>query len=81
LLFYPIADVQEKPIARQAWKLMLTKKQIAERFQVDVRTITIWMNRAFLPYYRATHSVGFKWSDLQRYWDARSRVSRGRPGF
>ena len=71
-----IADAQEKRIVQQAWEPMVTKKQVADRFQVDVRTITIWMRLGYLPYYRATHSVRFKWTDVQKFWDAKFRVER-----
>ena len=76
-----IAEAQERKIAQQAWEPMLTKRQVAERFQIDVRTVTAWMKRGYLPYYGATHSIRFKWSEVQRHWEARFRVLRGRPGF
>ena len=74
-----IAEAQERRIAEQSWEPMLTKKQLGERFQIDVRTVTSWMKKGYLPYYGATHSVRFKWSEVQKYWEARFRVLRGRP--
>jgi hypothetical protein len=76
-----IADAQERRIARQTVEPMLTKKQVADHSQVDVRTITIWLERGYLSYCKASHSVRFKGTDVQKYWDARFRVTRGRPGF
>jgi len=75
-----VAEAQARKIVSQTVEPMVTKRQVAEHFKVDQRTITIWMRRGFLPYYKASHSVRFKLSDVQACWDARYRVGRGRPG-
>lgn len=57
----------------------ITKAETAKRLNRDVRTITTWMRRGLVPYYRIAHSVMFKWSEVEKQLAATCRA--GRPGF
>ena len=57
----------------------ITKAEAAKRLNRDVRTITTWMRKGIVPYYRIAHSVMFKWSEVEKQLAATCRA--GRPGF
>ena len=57
----------------------ITKAEAAKRLNRDVRTITTWMRKGLVPYYRIAHSVMFKWSEVEKQLAATCRA--GRTGF
>jgi hypothetical protein len=58
----------------------VTKAEVAKRLNRDVRTITTWMGKGLLPFYRIEHSVVFKWSEVEQQLAVTCRVSRPRCG-
>ena len=67
------------PAPAVAGEGFITKAEAAKRLNRDVRTITTWMRKGLLPYYRIAHSVMFKWSEVEKQLAATCRV--GRHGF
>ena len=43
---------------------LLSKKELAPRLNVAVRTVDSWMQRGLLPYLKIGRSVRFRWSDV-----------------
>ena len=62
-----------------AAEAFITKAEAAKRLNRDVRTVTTWMRKGLLPYYRIAHSVVFKWSEVEKQLAATCRV--GQPRF
>ena len=56
------------PVDGRTHEDCLTKEDLAQRYQVTVRTIDNWM-RVGLPYYKILKSGRFKWSSVQRWID------------
>ena len=58
---------------------MLTKRETAEYFRVEERTLETWMQARLIPYIRIGHTVRFRMSDLLLELDKRFRVpAKGR---
>ena len=57
----------------------ITKAEAAKRLNRDVRTLTTWMRRGLIPYYKIAHTVVFKWSEVEKQLAATCRC--GRPGM
>ena len=51
-----------------------TKSEIAEQFQVTVRTIDQWMKSGRLPYFKIARTVRFRVRDIEASLDQTSRV-------
>jgi excisionase family DNA binding protein len=45
---------------------MLTKKDVAARIGVHVRTIDCWMSRRVLPYIKVGRAVRFRWAEVEK---------------
>jgi hypothetical protein len=56
----------------------ITKAELAKRLHRNVRTMTTWMRRGLIPYYRIEHTVVFKWSEVEKQLAATCRVARPR---
>ncbi len=56
----------------------ITKAEMAKRLNRDVRTMTTWMRRGLIPYYRIAHTVVFKWSEVEKQLASTCRVARPR---
>lgn len=56
----------------------ITKAEMARRLNRDVRTLTTWMRRGLVPYYKIAHTVVFKWSEVEKQLAATCRVARPR---
>ena len=67
------------PVPAVEAESFITKAEAAKRLNRDVRTVTTWMRKGLLPYYRIAHSVMFKWSEVEKQLAATCRA--GRPGF
>lgn len=57
----------------------ITKAELGRRLNRDVRTMTTWMRKGLIPYYKISHTVVFKWSEVEKQLAATCRV--GRPRF
>lgn len=59
---------------------LLTKKQIARRYGVSVRTITEWMSRRLIPHMKVSHKIvrfdREKCDIAVRLWEIRSVFDR-----
>ncbi len=52
----------------------ITKAETARRMEKDLRTITTWMRKGLLPYYKIGRTVAFKWSEVEKHLAATCRV-------
>src|SRR5262245_35527024 len=64
-----VATGQEQRIPQNLGERMLTKEQVAQHFQVCLRTIDNWMKRGHLPYYKIGYVVRFKLSEVEAMWN------------
>ena len=62
--------------ARNASEEMLTKKELAARMKVTVRTIENWQRRGVLPFVKVQKVVLFQWTDVIEHLRANFRVCR-----
>ena len=46
---------------------MLTKKELAQRLGIGVRTVDSWMVRRVVPYFKIGKSVRFRWKEVYGY--------------
>jgi hypothetical protein len=53
----------------------ITKAELGKRLNRDVRTMTTWMRKGLIPYYKIEHSVVFKWSEVEKQLAATCRVT------
>jgi hypothetical protein len=44
----------------------ITKEELSHRLGKPMRTISYWMWRGWLPYYKVGRAVYFKWSEVER---------------
>ena len=58
-------DLQEHKIANQLIDPMLTKKELAVRLHITVRTVDNWMKRGLLPHVKIGRCVRFRWTEVQ----------------
>ncbi len=59
------AEGQGRMIAQAAFDTLLNKGQVAERLNVSVRAVDVWMARGLLRYMKIGRSVRFKWSEVE----------------
>ena len=52
---------------------ILTKKQLAEVFQVSQRTVDSWMKRGYLPYWKIGWNIRFRLGDVLQTLDLNTR--------
>lgn len=57
---------------------MLTKRELAERLKMTVRTVENWQRRGFLPYMKVGRMVLFHWPDVLEHLKSRFGVCRPR---
>jgi excisionase family DNA binding protein len=50
----------------------LSKREVADRFRVTIRTIDSWMSTRKMPYYKIGKSCYFKWLAVQKWADTYS---------
>ncbi len=43
----------------------ISKSELGRRLNKQERTITYWMQRGWLPYYKIGRTVRFKWSEVE----------------
>ena len=56
----------------------ISKAETAIRMGKDVRTITSYMRKGWLPHYKLGHTVVFKWSEVEKQLAIMCRVDRSR---
>ena len=54
----------------------MSKVDLANRFNVTVRTVDNWMKAGMVPYYKMNRMVLFTWSDVVTHLRANYRVCR-----
>lgn len=64
--------------SRPAAEPFITKAEVAMRLDKDVRTITTYMRKGWLPHYKMGQTVMFKWSEVEKQLATMCRVNRGR---
>jgi excisionase family DNA binding protein len=60
--------------------IMLTKKELAQRLKLTVRTIENWQHRGVLPYIKVGKVVLFHWPTVLDVLNSHFTVNRPRPG-
>jgi excisionase family DNA binding protein len=45
---------------------VLTKDELANRLKIDVRTLTTWMRKGWIPHVKFGHTVRFRWGMVER---------------
>jgi predicted site-specific integrase-resolvase len=55
---------------------MLTKKELAGRLKVTIRTIENWQREGFLPYIKISSVVLFHWPEIIEHLKANFKVCR-----
>jgi DNA-binding XRE family transcriptional regulator len=55
---------------------MLTKKELAARLKVTIRTIENWQREGFLPYIKISSVVLFHWPEIIEHLKANFKVCR-----
>jgi excisionase family DNA binding protein len=63
-----VGELLEQKAASQTFEKFLTRKQVAELFQVSVRTIENWTHDGRLPYIKISSEVRYPYSDLMTYF-------------
>jgi hypothetical protein len=71
----PAAPEAPVPAAAEPF---ITKAELGKRLNRDVRTMTTWMRKGLIPYYKIAHTVVFKWSEVEQQLAATCRVARPR---
>jgi len=54
----------------------INKREVARRLGRTVRTVDNWMRRGLLPYYKCSHVVTFRWSEIQAFMRENFQVCR-----
>lgn len=62
--------------ARRLADPFVTKQQLAQHFNVTVRTIENWQRRGVLPYVKHGKIVRFKLSEVEAYWSEHFTIRR-----
>jgi excisionase family DNA binding protein len=52
----------------------INKVEVGKRLNMQTRTVTGWMKRGWLPYYKVGRAVRFKWSEVEAYLRRTYRV-------
>jgi DNA-binding transcriptional MerR regulator len=68
-----ITQAEEQKIALNTIERLLNSKQIAKHLGVSGRTVTNWMRKGYLLYYKLDRRVLFDLAIVQRHLDARYR--------
>lgn len=55
---------------------ILDRKQVAEYFQVTLRTVENWSREGILPYYKIRSVTRYRLSDILALWEERFAVRR-----
>jgi hypothetical protein len=63
-------------LATAAAEPFITKAELGKRLNRDARTMTTWMRKGLIPYYKIEHTVVFKWSEVEKQLAATCRVAR-----
>jgi len=71
----PAGPAVAAPVAAEPF---ISKAETATRMGKDVRTITTYMRKGWLPHYKMGHTVVFKWSEVEKQLAAMCRVNRSR---
>lgn len=69
---------QEGSGSQPAAEPFISKRETARRLVKDVRTVTTWMRKGLLPYYKIGHTIVFKWSEVEKQLALTCRVGRPR---
>ncbi len=70
-------DIQEPGCSESSLSdVMLTKRELAERLKMTVRTVENWQRRGFLPYMKVGRMVLFHWPDVLEHLKSRFGVCR-----
>lgn len=66
----------ENKVAMRTIEPLLNRKQVAEYFQVTIRTIENWSRAGYLPYYKVGSEVRYRLSDIMALWNEKFSVRR-----
>ncbi len=69
----------ESPAASSPPDTFISKHELAARLKKTVRTIENWQRRGILPYVKCSHSVLFKWADVEAHLQNHFRVCSSPP--
>jgi hypothetical protein len=73
---YPRKTPPALPTVDDPCDEMLTKKELAAKLRVTVRTIENWQRAGFLPYMKISSVVLFHWPEVIEYLKANFKVCR-----
>jgi len=59
-----MAYKHDAKIAQENGDSLLTKRELAPRLRIAVRTLDNWMGKGCIPYIKAGRTVRFRWSDV-----------------
>ena len=68
--------LQNAAEAEKPSDVMLTKREVAERLKVTVRTVENWQQRGVLPYVKIGKVVLFHWPEVIEFLKSNFRVCR-----
>lgn len=71
-----LGELMEQKVATRTLEPMLTRKQLAEYFQVTVRTIENWTHDGRLPYLKISSEVRYPMSEIMAFVKANNMVHR-----
>src|SRR5258708_6165815 len=60
------SDRRIKELPAKVVDAVLTKKELAERLRIGMRTVDGWMKKGYLPYIKYGKLVRFRWSEVER---------------
>ena len=72
----PQSATMPNPEPKPAVEPFIKKPEVAKRLNKTLRTVTNWMHRGILPYYKIGRSVVFKWSDVESHLAQSCRICR-----
>jgi excisionase family DNA binding protein len=59
-----VTSNSEQKVVDRASDDLLTKRELARRLRLSLRTIDAWMRTKHLPYIKAGKTVRFRWEDV-----------------
>ena len=64
-------------MSRREVEELIDKVEAARRLNCGMRTLEAWMSRGFIPYYKISKKICFRWSEVEVAVLEESRVNRG----
>jgi excisionase family DNA binding protein len=59
-----VVDTYDAKSAREDSECLLTKRELAPRLRIAVRTLDNWMGKGHIPYIKVGKTVRFRWFDV-----------------